>query len=85
MSLNLNDNLVDVVEIREILEVEIATLAAHARQSGRHRQNEEHSIAIMDQNLDSVGEFIRQDHAFHLALARATQNAVMPLLISSHC
>ena len=41
------------------------------------------TIAIMDKNLDNVGEFIRQDHAFHLALARATQNTVMPLLISS--
>ena len=82
MSLNLNDNLVDVVEIREILEVEIATLAAQ-RARAEDIDRMKHSIAIMDKNLDNVGEYIRHDHAFHLALARATQNAVMPLLISS--
>ena len=82
MSLNLNDNMADVVEIREILEVEMATLAA-TRARPVDIDQMQSAIAIMDENLDNVSEFIRQDHAFHLALARATQNAVMPLLISS--
>ena len=82
MSLNLNDNMADVVEIREILEVEMANLAA-TRARPVDIDQMQSAIAIMDENLDNVSEFIRQDHAFHLALARATQNAVMPLLISS--
>ena len=82
MSLNLNDNMADVVEIREILEVEMANLAA-ARATPMDIDQMQSAVAIMDENLDNVCEFIRQDHAFHLALARATQNAVMPLLISS--
>ena len=82
MSLSLNDNLADIVEIRELLEVEMAMLAA-GRATEEHIGKMERAIAIMDENLDNVSEYIMQDHAFHLALAEATQNAVMPLLISS--
>lgn len=82
MSVNLSDKLLDVVEIREILEVRMAALAAtRARSSDIDSMRT--AVAVMDDSLDDVSEFIKQDHAFHLALAEATQNAVMPLLISS--
>ena len=82
MSLNLNDNMLDVVEIREILEVQMAALAA-TRAKPEDIDKMKTAVAKMDQSLDDVSEFIKQDHAFHLAMAHATQNAVMPLLISS--
>lgn len=82
MSLNLNDNMLDVVEIREILEAQMAALAA-TRAKSEDIDKMKSAVAIMDRSLEDVGEFIKQDHAFHLALAHATQNAVMPLLISS--
>ena len=82
MSVNLSDNLLDVVEIREILEVQMAALAA-TRAKPEDIEKLKSAVGIMDQSLDDVSEFIKQDHAFHLALAQATQNAVMPLLVSS--
>jgi len=82
MSVNLSDKLLDVVEIREILEVRMAALAATRARSGDIDRMKT-AVAVMDNSLDDVSEFIKQDHAFHLALAEATQNAVMPLLISS--
>ncbi len=82
MSVSLSDKLLDVVEIREILEVQMAALAA-ARAKPEDIDKMKSAVAKMDRSLDDISEFIKQDHAFHLALAHATQNAVMPLLISS--
>lgn len=82
MSMGLSDKLVDIVEIREILEVEIATLAAQ-RARDENTEKMEIAIGIMDKNLDNITEFIKQDHAFHLALAEATQNVVLPQLLAS--
>jgi DNA-binding FadR family transcriptional regulator len=69
-----------LTEVREILEPEIAALAAS-------RANEENlaamrqAVAIMDGALRDADAFIEADLSFHLALAEATQNALIPTLL----
>lgn len=71
-----------LVEVREILEPEIAALAAM-------RANEEslselrEAIAIMDSAKDEPDEFIEADLDFHLALAEAAANPLILSLIDS--
>ena len=72
----------NLVEVREIIEPEIAALAAP-------RANEENiaamreAVAVMDGALDDADLFVEADLDFHLALAEATQNALIPALIDS--
>ncbi len=71
-----------LVEIRELLEPEIAGLAAE-------RVNDEQiavmkdAVAIMDGSIDNAEVFVEADLDFHLALAEATQNTLVPILIDS--
>lgn len=72
----------DLIEIREILEPEIAFLAAtRAREEHIHAMRE--AVAAMDVALDDADAFITADDEFHLALARGTQNALVPTIINS--
>ncbi len=70
------------MEVREILEPEIAALAAN-------RANDEQVAALrravetMDTALTDAETFIEADLDFHLALADATQNFLIPTLIDS--
>ena len=70
----------DLIQIRAILEPEIAALAA--------RMAVEEEIAAMQQAVDEMDgavhnadQFIRADQEFHLLLARATKNGLIPMLI----
>jgi GntR family transcriptional repressor for pyruvate dehydrogenase complex len=68
--------------VREILEPEIAALAA------RHATAEQIAIltgavATMDLALDDAEGYIEGDLDFHLALAEATRNDIIPILIDS--
>ena len=70
----------ELVQIRSILEPEIAALAA--------LNATEDDIALlriavtkMDGSLHDSEQFIRADQNFHLQLARATQNNLIPLLL----
>ncbi len=72
-----SDNL---VETREILEPEIAALAAE-RASDQDVATLRECVATMDAALNDADAFIEADLNFHLALARATQNALIPSLI----
>ncbi len=69
-----------LVEAREIFEPEIAALAAE-----RARDQDiiilRQTVAMMDAALNDADAFIEADLEFHLALARATQNALIPTLI----
>jgi len=71
----------DMVEIREILEPSIAALAAL-------RANDDDIIALqaevrtMDESMQDMQRFVTADHAFHLTLARATHNAIIPRLLN---
>ncbi len=70
----------ELIQIRAIFEPEIAALAA--------RMSTDEEIAAMQQAVDdmdaaihSADQFIRADQEFHLLLARATKNALIPMLI----
>lgn len=70
----------DLVQVRAILEPEIAAIAA--------RMADDNDIAIlqasysaMDQHLDNALAFIEYDHQFHIRLAEATHNALIPILL----
>ncbi|MBC8255311.1 MAG: FadR family transcriptional regulator [Ardenticatenia bacterium] len=70
----------DLIELRRVLEVEIAGLAAqHA--SAKSIKEMKQSLVKMDENISSPDRYIAADVNFHLALARATQNKMFPLLI----
>ena len=71
-----------LVEVREILEPEIAALAA-TRISDEYVQAMQDAVNIMDTALDNVDLFVEADLDFHLALAEGTQNPLIPLLVDS--
>jgi GntR family transcriptional repressor for pyruvate dehydrogenase complex len=72
----------DLVEVREILEPEIAAMAAS-------RANEEHlaalkkAVTLMDTAKDDPDTFIDGDMDFHLALAEGSQNVLILVLIDT--
>jgi GntR family transcriptional repressor for pyruvate dehydrogenase complex len=76
------DKWADLVEIRGILEPEIASLAA-MRADEEHITTMREAVTAMDAALDDADAFITADDEFHLALAKGTQNALVPTLIDS--
>src|SRR5829696_1508707 len=71
-----------VVEVRRILEVEIAGLAAQRRTDEDLRRLE--SILLnAAEKLDDPGTFVETDVAFHAGLAQATQNELFSVLLAS--
>jgi GntR family transcriptional repressor for pyruvate dehydrogenase complex len=80
--LRINDKggLDNLIEIREMLEPKIAALAAE-RADEEDIEAMEAAIAAMDISIEDADAFIEADLAFHLALAHATKNALIPLLI----
>jgi GntR family transcriptional regulator, transcriptional repressor for pyruvate dehydrogenase complex len=82
MSLRGIKALQDIVELREMLEPEIAFKAAlHANNADITRL--EHAIRVMDQNFASIKEYIAADNQFHLGLAIATRNDLLPHVLES--
>lgn len=72
----------DLVQVREILEPEIAALAAkHAtlEQLDSMRQ----VVDAMDAALDDADQFVEADLNFHLLLAKAARNEIIPVLLDS--
>jgi GntR family transcriptional regulator, transcriptional repressor for pyruvate dehydrogenase complex len=74
-----SDNL---VEVREILETEIAALAA-TRATEKEIAAMLHAVQVMDENLNKADAFIAADNQFHEALAQATQNTLILILVNS--
>ena len=70
----------DLNELRRILEVEIAFLAAQ-RATPADFEEMQQAIQAMDEYIESAEEYIVADMDFHLALAKAAQNEMFPLLI----
>ncbi len=69
-----------LVQVRAILEPEIAAIAAEM--AGEDDvANLEHAVGVMDLALDDAETYIEADQAFHLALAHATRNNLIPTLI----
>ena len=73
---------VNLEEVREILEPEIAALAA-TRITEENILAMTEAVAIMDTALENVDIFVEADLDFHLALAEATQNPIIPSLMDS--
>ncbi len=76
---NRSDNL---VEVREILEPEIAALAA-IRATEEQIEVLRKCVALMDVHLNDTDAFIMADNAFHQALAMATHNEIILWLVDS--
>lgn len=72
----------NLVEVREIIEPEIAALAAR-RATYEDFAAMSESITAMDNALDDADAFIEADLNFHLALAEGTQNALVLVLIDA--
>lgn len=72
----------DLIEIREILEPEIAALAA-VRASSEDIQSMEDAVKAMDRAMDDPDTFIEADLDFHLALAQGSNNVLIPALIDA--
>jgi GntR family transcriptional repressor for pyruvate dehydrogenase complex len=71
-----------LVEVREILEVEIAALAA-ARATETEISALREAVETMDDDLDDADAFIAADNRFHETLAQATQNTLNFILVNS--
>jgi GntR family transcriptional repressor for pyruvate dehydrogenase complex len=74
-------SLIPLLEVREILEVEIAGLAAQRATEDDRRQMEK-SLRREAELLDSHDEYVEADLEFHELLTRATHNEVLPILIN---
>lgn len=72
----------DLLEVREILEPQIAALAA-VRASREDIEAMEEAVKAMDLAMDDPETFIEADLDFHLALAHGSKNALIPVLIDS--
>ena len=72
----------DLVQVRELLEPEIAALGAEHATSEQVAAMDQ-AILAMDAALDDAERFIEADLDFHLALAEATRNDIIPILIDS--
>jgi len=72
----------DLVEIREILEPEIAALAAK-RAADEDIETMQTAVNAMDSALDDPDTYIEADLDFHLALAHGTGNVLILMLIDT--
>jgi GntR family transcriptional repressor for pyruvate dehydrogenase complex len=76
------DGSVHLAEVREILEPEIAALAA-GRVEEQHLSAMREAIAVMDRSRQDPDAFIEADLDFHLSLAEAAANPLILSLIDS--
>lgn len=76
------DRIAAMVEIRELLEPEIAARAA-TRRTDQDLDALREAIREMDAAAGEVGAFIDADNRFHVALALATHNKFVPGLLDS--
>jgi len=72
----------DLIEVRELLEPEIAALAAQ-RATEKHLEIMRQAIARMDASLDDAQAFIEADSDFHIALAEAAGNELLSLMLDT--
>jgi len=82
MKLDVTKGKGNLVEVREILEPEIAALAA-TRITDEHIATMQDAVNIMETALNDVDTFVEADLDFHLALAEGTQNPIIPILMDS--
>jgi GntR family transcriptional repressor for pyruvate dehydrogenase complex len=71
-----------LVEVREIMEPQIAALAA-TRITGEYIKAMQEAYDTMEISADNADLFVEADLDFHLALAEATQNPLIPALMDT--
>ncbi len=76
------DGSANLGEVREILEPEITALAA-SRMTDEIIAAMREAVETMDAAYDDVDLYIEADLDFHLALAEATQNPIIPALMDT--
>jgi len=76
------DGAANLMEVREILEPEIAARAAR-RITEEYIAAMQAAVKTMDTALDNAEVFVEADLDFHLALAEATENPIIPVLMDS--
>lgn len=74
------NHLADLVQVRSILEPEIAALAAEMA-TEEDIQNMQRAVDAMDDALDDADVYVEADLNFHRALATATRNRLILTLI----
>jgi GntR family transcriptional repressor for pyruvate dehydrogenase complex len=70
------ENVVDLIELREILECNIARLAAK-RADAEHIQQIKEAIENMKESVDDIQVFSKYDFDFHISIAKATGNEMI--------
>lgn len=73
---------INLVEVRGMLEPEIAALAA-TRMTDEYLSVMAEAIKTMETALENADVFVEADLDFHLALAEATQNPIIPIIMDS--
>ena len=73
---------VSLVELREIIEPEIAALAA-VRATNEQIAGMREAVEVMDNHIHEADAYIAADNDFHRALATGTQNILILTLIDS--
>ncbi len=76
------DGSANLVEVREILEPEITALAA-SRMTDEFISSMREAVEAMESAYDDPDLYIEADLDFHLALAEATQNPIIPALMDT--
>ncbi|HEX8994498.1 MAG TPA: FadR/GntR family transcriptional regulator [Ktedonobacterales bacterium] len=71
-----------LVELRDIIEPEIAALAA-ARATDEHIAALREAVTLMERSLHVASDYIAADTAFHRTLALATRNPLIVSLVDS--
>lgn len=71
-----SNGLRDAIDLRRAVEVELAELAA-TRATAETQKPLEAAFADMARNVDSLDPWLDADFAFHMALANASENAIM--------
>ena len=82
MRIGQQDGLAHLAEVRQILEPEIAALAA-TRVQEQHLATMREAVAVMDQALRDPDAYIEADLDFHLSLAEAAENPIILSLLDS--
>jgi GntR family transcriptional regulator, transcriptional repressor for pyruvate dehydrogenase complex len=80
MKVDSTKGFLNLVELREIMEPDIAALAA-TRITDEYIGAMQEAMDKMEAAMDNVEEFVEADLDFHLALAEATQNPIIPALL----
>jgi GntR family transcriptional regulator, transcriptional repressor for pyruvate dehydrogenase complex len=75
-------NLAQLEEVREILEPDIAALAA-TRAEDQHLATMREAVAVMDRSQQHPNAYIEADLDFHLSLAEAVDNPIILSLLDS--